>query len=471
MGEATPQAYGIVRLGETLIGIAIHQLSEICHVNSAAALPVPSETLLGAFELRGSAVPLLRIVKICGNDIATETPHLAVVLKHSDAVLAFYVDEVLGIANCLEEDVQPLKTADINVSASIRGVFKYEDDFVSILDVPAIFDLPGVYSAQRPSLARKTGSAERHTRQLTFQAGGALYAVPAIEVYAAVPRQDIKITAITSGPCLGEISYYGRRVPVACPVSVLGLGKVQERGPCEIVVIRFPGDQLLGLAVEAIRNIESFRPEQAAEIPLWQDAAPQLISNVHIQADGRQIYAVDIAALHHHPEALNLAALSEPSAPAEEVAQKSDATTDEGNVIRERERYLVVDAGAQVAIPLCQVSCITDPPEVITPARGDSAGFKGYFSRLGRSVALFGLSDLLSTTPQEDSLLPKRKRVVLTGSDQKQVGFEVAQVISIEVSEWRERPKEGESGPAVQLGSKANRVVLPIVDLEALVPG
>lgn len=471
MAEATQQAYGIVRLGETSIGIPIDQLSEICHVNTPAALPVPSETLLGAFELRGSAVPLLHIAKICGNDIATETPHLAVVLKYSDAVLAFYVDEVLGIANCPDDDLQPLRTTDDNASASIRGVFRNEDDFVSVLDVPAIFNLPSVYSAQRPGLARKTGSAERHTRQLTFQAGGALYAVPAIEVYAAVPRQDIKITAITSGPCLGEISYYGRRVPIACPVSVLGLGQVGERGPCEIVVMRFPDDQLLGFAVDSIRNIESFQPEQAAEIPLWQDAAPQLISNVNIQADGRQIYAVDIAALHRHPEALNLASLSEPSAPAEESVQTSDATTDEGSVIRERERYLVVDAGAQVAIPLCQVSCITDPPKGITPARSSSLGFKGYFSRLGRSVALFGLSDLLYTTTQEDDLLPKRRRVVLTGSDQNQIGFEVAQVISIEVSEWREKPKEGETGPAVQLGSKANRVVLPIVDLDALVPG
>jgi len=470
MAQATQQSYGIVRLGQTLVGIPIHELSEVCHVNGSNALPVPSDTLLGAFELRGSAVPLLNIARICGGHIDAETPHLAVVLKHADAVLAFHVDEVVGIANCAEADVQPLEEANDTAQTSIRGVFKSGDRFVSILDIPAIFELPGVYSTQRPGLANTSGATERLTRQLTFQAGGALFAVPAIEVYAAVPRQEIKVTAITSGPCLGEISYYGRRVPVACSVSVLGLGKTLDRGACEIVVMRFPNDQLLGFAVDAIRNIESFQPAEVADLPIWQDAAPRLISNVNIKANGQQIYTVDIAALHQHPEALNLASLSEPSVTADETTSKPDVTAEDGNVIRERERYLVVKAGTKVAIPLCQVSCITAPPKEITPTRSHMPGFKGYFSRLGRSVALFGLSEMLFAAPQDDQDHVQSRRVVLTGADHKQIGFEVAQVISIEVSEWREQPKEGETGPAVQLGSKANRTVLPVVDLDALVP-
>lgn len=470
MAQTAQQSYGIVRLGQTLIGIPIHELSEVCHVDGSNALPVPSDALLGAFELRGSAVPLLHIGKICGDNIDAKTPNLAVVLKHADAVLAFYVDEVVGIANCAETDVQPLRDAAGSAQTNIRGVFKNGETFVSILNIPAIFTLPGVYSTQRPGLANEAAAAERLTRQLTFQAGGALYAVPAIEVYAAVPRQEIKVTAITSGPCLGEISYYGRRVPVACSVTVLGLGEVQDRGPCEIVVMRFPNDQLLGFAVDAIRNIESFQPEEVAEIPIWQDTAPKLISNVNIRSDGQQIYTVDIAALHKHPEALNLASLSEPSLSTDETAPQSEVATRDGNVIRERERYLVVNAGAKVAIPLSQVSCITDPPKEITPTRSHRSGFKGYFSRLGQSVALFGLSDILFAAPQEEQGSVLNRRVVLTGADQKQVGFEVAQVISIEVSEWREQPKEGETGPAVQLGSKANRTVLPVVDLDTLVP-
>lgn len=469
MNETTQHAYGIVRLGEIRIGIPIQQLSEVCHVNGSTSLPVPSDVLLGAFELRGSAVPLLHIAKVCGRNIDAETPHLAVVIKHNDAVVAFYVDEVVGIVNCSNDDVQPLDAADQVSGSSICGVFKSGEGFVSILDVPVIFSLPGVYSAQRPGLANKTRTAERHIRQLTFMAGGALYAVPAIEVYAAVPRQDISITAISSGPCLGEISYYGRRVPVACTASILGLGQPRELGPSEIVVMRFPNEQLLGLAVDAIRNIESFHPDKVAEIPLWHDTVPKLIANVNIQTDGQQVYTVDVAALHTNPEALNLASLSATPA-TDECTQQAITSAGDDNVIRERERYLVVDAGARVAIPLNQVSCITDPPVEITPIRDGVSGFKGYFSRLGRSVALFGLSDILFSMPEDSDVPSKGRRIVLTGADHRQIGFEVTQVVSIEVSEWREQPKDGKSGPAVQLGTKPNRSVLPIVDLDALVP-
>ncbi|WP_370400174.1 chemotaxis protein CheW [Sulfitobacter sp. JB4-11] len=469
MAEPSQHAYGIVRIGKTPIGIPIHQLSEVCHVNSPAALPIPSDALLGGFELRGSVVPLLHIGRIFGSGPDTENAHLAVVLKCDDSVLAFYVDEVMGIATCADDDVQPLNKTDADAPTNIRGVFKHQTGFVAILDVPAIFELPDVYSAQRPGLANVTGTAERHTRQLTFQAGGALYAVPAIEVYAAVPRQDIKVTAITSGPCLGEISYYGRRVPVACPVSMLGLGEITERGPSEIVVMRFPDDRLLGFAVDAIRNIESFKPDQSAQIPLCQEHAQQLIEYVNVQADSAQIYAVDIRALHEDAVALNLASLSEPAAQETHAPVENQTDAGNGTVVRERERYLVVDVGAPVAIPLSQVSCIMDPPTSITPARRETPGFRGYFSRLGQSVALFGLSDILATPAAQDDAQTKNRRVVLTGGDQKQIGFEVAQVISIEVSEWREHPKDGEMGPAVQLGTKANRAVLPVVDLGALV--
>ena len=463
-------AFGMVRIGQITLGIAIDQMSEVCHVNAPVPLPIPSASLLGGFELRGSLVPLLDVSRICSQGPETEQPHLAVVLRHAEAVIAFYVDEVMGIATCSEKDVQTFLHGDALGQPTIKGLFRNDDQFVSILDVPKVFDLPDVYAAQRPGLSDKGETAERLTRQLTFKAGGAIFSVPAIEVYAAVPRQEIKVTAITAGPCLGEISYYGRRVPVACPVSLLGIGEIRERGPSEVVVMRFPDDTLLGLAVEAIRNIESFTEDREAKIPLTADGSKGLISHLSVQSDGTQIYAVDIAAFHQDAETTTLASLSEQAVEEQKETVANTVDDTNANVVRERERYLVVQAGTRVAIPLAQVTCILNPPAETTPAAEPYAGFRGYFSRLGQSVALFGLADCLHGGAGGGAAQDAQVRIVLTGEEDAQVGFEVDQVISIEESQWREVPKDDNNPVAVQLGTRSNRTVLPLVSLDALVP-
>lgn len=465
--ETDPRFFGIVRIGSSSLGLRLDRLSEVCHVDKLDVLPLKSGSLLGGFDLRGSIVPVLDISQILGLQPQAAATPLCVVIKREERVLAFYVDEVLDIAKTEVDNAQMLSGPDPETNKFYKGVFRHNDQFVSIIDVTSLFDLPGVFSASKPEMSNQKTLDQKTPPMLVFEAGHALFALPALEVYAAVPRQSITQSAISVGPCLGEISYYDRRVPIICPIEVFGLGTEREPGPCEIVVVRAPGERLIGFAVDAIRNIESFAAKNVVPVPDRANSGG-LISGVNILGDGRQVYILEVEALHKNPMLSEIAGLS--SAPPKQTAVETERSASDKprNVVHEKERYLVVDAGRQLAIPLTQVTCIVDPPRQVTPARSDKPGFEGYFSWLGKTVTLIDLAGFMGKTGKHG----RERRIVLTGPAEDKIGFGVDRILSIEVSNWRETPNADGMGaglPAVQLGGPETKTVLPVLDLEAAV--
>ena len=118
-------------------------------------------------------------------------------------------------------------------------------------------------------------------------------------------------------------------------------------------------------------------------------------------------------------------------------------------------------------MPLLQVSCILEPPQNVTKGARLAAGFKGYFSRLGETVALIDLREAQGL----GSVSAPSAKVLLTGERANQIGFLVENVVSIEVSCWRER-EQGQGGyqTLVQLGSDDAPLLLPYCALAGLTP-
>lgn len=469
MSETTDLTCGIVQIADTVIGIPIHHLSEVCHIEALSALPVESDLLLGGFELRDSIVPVLDFHKIAGLPKQETQQHLVAVLKDKDRLLAFYIDEVLGIAHAQSNKVQTLQGSDECESTCFQGIFSQEDQFISILDVAALCNTPGVYATTRSEIATQRERQTDNVPMLIFEAGEALFALPAVEVYAAVPRREILQTAINAGPCLGEITYYNRRIPVMCPVQVIGLGKSRPSTVSQVVVLGFPDDRLIGFAVDAVLTITSIQRERASRLPIWlsKDA---FVGKVNIQDDGQQVYELDLEALRENPNLTAIASLSDQAPKNTDTKKLSRTAEAEANVVYERIKYLIVQAGGRLAIPLNEISCILELPEKLTPPASASRGFAGFFSRLNQSVALFDLPRMLGKPADQD----EDSRVVLTGEKDNQIGFWVERVLGIEMSEWRETVRtsgqsQTEAQTIVKITAKDDNAVLPVVSLQKLI--
>lgn len=465
MDEAATQTYGVVRIGEIVIAIRIEHLSEVFHSNEELKLPIISDLLQGGVDLRGKLIPVLDLSIIGRFERCDRQGRLGVVVESNSLLLAFYVDEIVGIARQPVDEVYEIADNCLSGRSFFKSHFSFNNTYVTIMDVSEVFAVPGIFSVAGSENARSQKD-NKGAPMLTFSAGDALYSIPAVEVHAAVPKQTIRKTAITSGPCLGEITYHSRRIPVVCPTTILGLGRKQDRSTSEVVVLRFPEDLLLGIAVDSIRDIQAFSVANEAKLPVLQNGS-NLIEKALILNDGVQIYSINVELLFQTESVAEFAKLSREEAVNGKTQNPKKKDVEKRNIIKERESYLIVDLHKRVAIPLLQVTCIQDQPRNWTPAEGREGGFLGYFSRLGRSVALIDLRKKLGVG-QVDW---RKAQVLLTEYDETFFGYLVDQVVGIEVSQWRQKsayPKRLAEETVVQLGTGENAQVLPFFDLSKM---
>ncbi|MFT4783438.1 MAG: purine-binding chemotaxis protein CheW [Paracoccaceae bacterium] len=459
--------YGAMRVGDALLGVAIEHLAEVCPVGPLSPLMIRRTGLLGSLDLRGTLVPIMDPAVLCGIGQASTPPHFAAILKFEGRLLGIGIDAIFGLSQVSKNAVQPLDTSPNSLAQSVvEGGFLQGKDIITVIDVPKIFN-----SAATPSVtARDANAQDAHNdpRQpmLTFDVGEATFSVAAIEVHGTVPRQVIDRNSLTSGFCLGTITHHGRRIPVMATTSVLGLGHRTHHECAEIVVLRFPDDHLLGFAVDAIRKIISIDPAQLKKAPAALSGRSNLLSHVLIGTDADQIFNISIDALRLEPMCRELA---EMSSKTEEIQATSSIPPDQltgGNTVHERVRYLVYDAGGLVATPVTQVIRIVEPPKTVVPAPGAGHGIQGLFAQDGFTVPLVNLSQVLGGAQSPEG----HQRVLLVGTSEDQVGFDVSSVHSIETSAWRFSGKgiNDDHEAVVMLGLGAEQRALPIVDLEQL---
>ncbi|MDX8351411.1 chemotaxis protein CheW [Cognatiyoonia sp. IB215182] len=452
--------FGVIQIGEALIAIPIQHLSEVLHVQKQEPLAQSGAFLRGGIALRGQIVPVLDLQALAGLPEPDAGTKLGVIVEYQARQIALFADRIIGIANIATDDIHKMSRTAGDKASLFTTLFAYDESFASVLDVSATFDTPDIFTAKRPDISKKN-MLRTQVPMLTFEAGTARFSVPAVEVYAAIPRQSVESTAITMGPVLGEITYHGRRIPVVCASRILGLGDGEPQSRPEIVALRFPDDLVLGFAVDAIHEIGTFSGIRETTIPLWQSGR-SFVDRVMIRDDELQIYVVDLEKLNQADDLLTIAKLSKIE--DDPKIQPKPETTNERNVSQERQRYLVVDADARLAIPLSQVNRIVEPPDRVTPATVSSLGFRGYFSRFNESIALYDLA----TCRGGKSGTEAGGKVLLTGQTGHQVGFRVENVVSIEMSEWCEKPAHPNrrgSTTLVQLGDGEQTKVLPAFNL------
>ena len=461
--DAMSKSYGICRIGDAYVGLPVEALSEVCQFVKLSKILRSAIYMSGGINLRGQLIPVINLPLICGLAEPDQPAGFAVVLRYADQMLAFLVNHVMGIIHVGCDKVQVLTSgAETEGQVCVRSVFLDADRTISIVDVDSVFSLPGVFSVKNNQINRKKAVEEERISMLTFVVGGARFSVNARDVYGTVPCQIIEVGAMTSGYCLGSITYHQRRVPILNTVDLLGVGRREKWTASEVVVLRCQDDRLLGLAVDAIQDIERTDLGKYARIPGIVARHHNFLSHVVIRNDGTQVFILSAQALLQDPGVAAIAGLS--FSPLLDDGQKAGPDA-EANQIRHIDgRYLVIQAGRTFAVPLDQVTSIVAMPETIMPVSSPKSGLQGYFSRQSNSVPLVDLVGYL----QLPSGATEMARVLLTGEREHQVGFRVERVFSIEASNWF---LEGfrKAGPGsetlVQFGDGDSKRTMPVLDL------
>lgn len=245
-----------------------------------------------------------------------------------------------------------------------------------------------------------------------------------------------------------------------------GLGEPSDNRHAEIVLLRVDDRQRIGLAVDRIERMMTMASSSLHPVPaMIAQQSASLEGILPAQGTHRQVFLLSLKGITGTKTIKELGKLSvrdvtAPKTPPNGQPGKAD-------VIRESIRYLVFQAGTQLAAPAAQVLRIIEPPEVVTPCEEGGPGMVGIFQFDNRPALFVDLARRLGLHQQRTAAAAGRVLVVSHAG--QLIGFGVDSVDGIETSAWRRIGTSGrDKGTIVQLGRSSARRILPVLDLTRL---
>lgn len=433
------RALGLFRIGGVRIAIDVGVLTEVVHVEDLKRGIDPADTALGMIVIRGVLVPVIDPLRQYAPP--DRQPAIVVVLSRGDMLTGIGVDEVGGLSRFPAAAVQSRVPGP--GPARISGSIHDAGSLIHVLDADALFDeeaTPKVRGDLRKALLADRGES---TPYLTFDAGGVAFAVRAERVVGTVPRQGIEDRSLSCGHLLGTVTYFQRRLPIVATNAVFGVGLPKPHDRFETVVLRFPDDRILGLAADRIVLVANGTDGSHRPLPDHVAAATHLIRASATMA-GREHFILDDDAILADGAIGSIAGLSVRNA-ATAPAPVRPADGREQALVRESERYVLIEAGSNIGIRMTDIDGMREPPAPgdIIPIERSLPGVSGLFVVDGTLVPLVRLSTHLGCAAAPD---PALERVFLTSESGRAVGFLIDKVTGIATSEWIERRKEAGRG-------------------------
>ncbi|MEM8881779.1 MAG: chemotaxis protein CheW [Pseudomonadota bacterium] len=432
---------GLLHLKGQTIAIDVDALAEVAHIETLRQTVDPHPGVLGLISIRGALIPVCDPFGAYSDDASSAPPAIAAVLARDDLVIGLAVDGVNGLRRFDAGEIQSMRgKMGRGFSA---GTIHRGDQMIEVIDAKTLLEEANLPSAC--TRLNKTHQAHRSTARpyLTFEAGHVHFAVPARNIFGTVPRQEIEDLTLADGTYLGTITYFRRRVPVMDTNRVFGLGARPPHHASETVVLRLPEDRLLGLAVDRICHValppkDAFRP-----LELRLDARMDLLSGT-VELDGTEHFLIAEERLTDDSRLKNAAELSDPQQDAAAELTEDDRAVQQAKasgasaIEKLRDRFLLVDAGTQIALRMGEIRGMREPPTTrdITTSTADLPGFEGLFFSDGALVPLINLATYLGFANDDDH---PRARVLMVENEGFVAGFLLDDVESIATSIWFSR--------------------------------
>lgn len=140
-------SYLTFKMGEELFAFPVEQVIEILEVPKITHVPRSPEYMKGVINLRGNVLPLIDTrIKFYLSPIEFTINTCVVVLdievEGELLRIGALVDSVLEVLEIPNNQLQPSPSIDAEYPLDfIKGVFKYQDEFVMCLSIDKVFSL------------------------------------------------------------------------------------------------------------------------------------------------------------------------------------------------------------------------------------------------------------------------------------------------------------------------------------------
>ncbi|MDO9412624.1 MAG: chemotaxis protein CheW [Pseudolabrys sp.] len=447
-GPATPTAQDNVA-GEHFLtfaiagaayGLKLSTVAEIIRMPVLSFMPLVPPSLLGLANLRGTVLPVISLRRLLNVPDAAADDSTRVIVVNGVAPVGFVVDRIDGLLVVPPEEETPAKILD--PAQLLRGQFDQ-------------LGVSGKSDAARSSVAPGAATAETQAlvAMLSFDIGTQEYALPLDSVREIVALPDhLPDLPHSESSVLGVITLRDRLLPLVSLRALLGLPAGETRSQRGKVIVVSLGDALVGVVVDATREILRVDPSVI-------DAAPALLSRGAGEADvtsmarlnhGRRLVAVLSPDRLFRSELLSKIAAEQGSSGEEDNQSGSTAMADE--------QFIVFRLGGQeYAMPIAAVSEIARTPEHITRVPKAPSFIDGVINLRGGVVPVVDLRRRFDIQGADDQT---SQRILVLGFAGARAGFlvdSVAEVLKVSSDAIR---------PAPDLSPDQMRLMPRVINLE-----
>jgi purine-binding chemotaxis protein CheW len=408
-GTASIELYGSFHLGETELALPVAVLQEVVNYPGAVTpVPLAPDHLLGLFNLRGTLIPIvdLRQLLHLPADGVRVTSKIAIVeLGETQVGLLFDgTGEILRVPAAQRIDFERADHA----APVICGALKLDNGerILQILSAAALLGLPDV-----PQLHHRAGAAERRARQaqrrqsVSFRVAGAHLALP-----MAAIQEIIRVPAMHPSPladeiCIGMLNLRGTTLPVLDFARFMGLARDDAATPSAYgsiaderrIVVISQHDVHVGLMVDEVRSIVSYRDEELLAMPAYSRRHVALFAGC-LGNEGRDsIILLHAEALCTHERIMAVAQGHREL--FRDTAQSAAATRQRGGA---RETYVTFRLGHLLGVRIGQLREVIDYSDEVVVSPGAPDFVRGALQLRREMVTVIDVRAMYGMPPYED---------------------------------------------------------------------
>ncbi|WP_189514253.1 chemotaxis protein CheW [Kushneria pakistanensis] len=471
-------AFGVLGIGQSNVALPTDVMREVVSLPHALTpAPMAPPFALGAFRLRDELIPVIdlaRLLQLDDSQGARERADQVAIVRWQEGHFGLRVDAVHGIAHVSAEHMQPLDSATSEAPPLTPAAFTDGDRLVYVLDIAALFALPGMMLARashhdngdQPGTRQAADRKINTERALLIDCGGVQLSLPAAMVREIQPLQTVSAPVMDVPGFMGTTTLRRQTLAVFDPLALAGL---DDRPPPKgrLMVVVAVREQPLALCVDQVIRMMAYNPDDVMPLIESHDNPEATISGMINHPQLGESLLVDATRFARDADTLTLAAMY--------IAREGH--TARGEVPYRRFAFVHFDAFGQFVTPLEQLSEVIAMPEDFTPSSRADEGWTGTMAHRDQAVSLIDLRQLLNTphdTPATDVLIVDRGeyRVGFMIDNARHIEYLDAPADSL-IIRWRGEQETGtppieQCKRLVVVGTGATKKVLSVLCLETL---
>ncbi|WP_243369607.1 chemotaxis protein CheW [Microvirga solisilvae] len=427
------ESFLTIEVGGERFALPASQVAEVIRPPAVTRVPLGPASLLGVANLRGAVMPVVSLQNLLGRQQTPSATSRVVVIDRG-APVGLVIDRVTSLGTSVSDtqsDSGQMRALDLD--ALLAKAFGSLTRRAQGRQVAA------------PRIAREEVTEQDKVALVCFEVASQDFALPLASVHEVVAlSENFMIVPQTENVMLGVMSLRSVMLPLISLRALLGLRAASRDGGRARVVVARIGEQLVGLAVDAMKEILRIPSTMIGPVPaiLTRGNAETQIQGICQLEGGQRLVSV-----------LSTDHLFRDQALIEQISSRTETSEDMGATDLSShgdEQFIVFQLGGEeYGLPIEAVDEVIRVPDTLTRVPKAPVFIEGVMNLRGRVVPVIDQRQRFKVEGQGER---RRERIVVVRIDHLQAGFivdAVSEVLKIPQDQLRPTPDLAAEGSQV----------------------